>query len=132
LEVVDLAVEDDDDRAVFVEQRLLPRSDVNDRQALMSETDARLKVHAALVGPAMPLRVIHALQHRARDIVPAAGVEDAGDFRTWAVVPQFPDALPSILLRDLVTQRHAVIRHERRVACPKVTRRQATRAGHDT
>ena len=67
LEVVDLAVEDDDDRAVFVEQRLLAGGDVDDRQAPVAEAEARLDVQAAFVRAAVELRVVHALQHDAVD-----------------------------------------------------------------
>ena len=56
LEVVDLAVEDDDDGAVLVEQRLLAGRDVDDRQAAVAEADARLEVQAALVRAAVQLR----------------------------------------------------------------------------
>jgi hypothetical protein len=57
LEVVDLAVEHDDDRAVFVEQRLLAGRDVDDGQAAVAEPDAGLDVQAALVRAAMVLRL---------------------------------------------------------------------------
>ena len=60
LEVVDLAVEDDADAAVLVEQRLLAGGDVDDRQPAMAEADARLDVDAALVGAAVVLRFVHA------------------------------------------------------------------------
>ena len=67
LEVVDLAVEDDDHRAVFVEQRLLAGGDVDDRQAPVAEADAGLDVQAAFVRAAVVLRLVHALQHGAID-----------------------------------------------------------------
>ena len=79
LEVVDLAVEDDADAAVLVEQRLLAGGHVDDRQPPMAEADTRLDVHAALVGAAVVLRFVHAHQGRAIDVALAAGVEDAGD-----------------------------------------------------
>jgi hypothetical protein len=56
LVVVDLAVEDDDHRAVFVEQRLLAGGDVDDRQPPVAEADAGLDVQAALVRAAVVLR----------------------------------------------------------------------------
>ena len=79
LVVVDLAVEDDDHRAVFVEQRLLAGGDVDDRQPPVAEAHAGLEVQAAFVRAAVGLRVVHALQHRAVHLARAAGVEDAGD-----------------------------------------------------
>ena len=79
LVVVDLAVEDDDDRAVLVVERLLAGREVDDRQAAMTEPDARLEVHALAVRPAVRLRVVHALQQRAVEVAAAAGVEQSGD-----------------------------------------------------
>ena len=67
LVVVDLAVEDDDDRAVFVEQRLLAGGEVDDGQPAVAEAHAGLEVQAAFVRPAVRLRLVHALQHGAVD-----------------------------------------------------------------
>ena len=60
LEVVDLAVEDDDDGAVLVVQRLLAGREVDDRQAAVAEADARREVQAALVRAAVVLALVHA------------------------------------------------------------------------
>jgi hypothetical protein len=78
LEVVDLAVEDDDDRAVLVEQRLLSGGEVDDRQAAVTESDARFEMQPALVRTPMELGLVHAMQEVARDVAIAEGVEDAG------------------------------------------------------
>ena len=56
LVVVDLAVVDDDDAAVLVEQRLLPRRQIDDRQPAVAETDAGLDVQPDFVRSAMELR----------------------------------------------------------------------------
>ena len=79
LKVVDLAVEDDADAAVLVEERLLTGGDVDDRQTAMPEAEAGLDVDAALVGTAVVLGFVHPLQRGAIDVALAAGVEDAGD-----------------------------------------------------
>ena len=79
LVVIDLAVEYHNDRAVFVEQWLLTCRDVNDRQAAMPQADSRLDVQATLVRPAVPLRVVHALQNGTVDLAAAAGVKDSSD-----------------------------------------------------
>ena len=77
--VVDLPVEDDDHRTVFVEERLLAGGHVDDRQPPVAESDTRLDVHVAFIGPAVMLRLVHAEQHRTVDVSFAAGVEDASD-----------------------------------------------------
>ena len=77
LVVVDLAVEDDRDAAVLVEQRLLAGGDVDDRKPAVAEPDARLEVQPAAVRAAMVLRLVHAVEQVARDLAAAARVEDA-------------------------------------------------------
>ena len=79
LEVVDLAVEDDDHRPVFVEQGLLPGGHVDDRQAPMPEPHAGFEVQAAFVRPPVGLRLVHAVQDRMRHGARRTRVEDAGD-----------------------------------------------------
>jgi hypothetical protein len=65
LVVVDLSIEDHDNRAVLVEQRLLPRGQVDDRKAPVPKTDTWLDVNASLVRSAVVLRLIHPMQDRA-------------------------------------------------------------------
>src|SRR4029079_6661839 len=48
--VIHLAVVDDDDRAILVPERLLPRREVDDRQPALTEAHARLEMHVAFVG----------------------------------------------------------------------------------
>jgi hypothetical protein len=57
--VVDLAVEHDPDRTIFVVDRLLSRREVDDAQAPHAETDARLHMDPLVVRPAMPDDVAH-------------------------------------------------------------------------
>ena len=65
LEVVDFAVEHDDHAAVLVEQRLLAGGQVDDRQPPMSKPHARLQMQATLVGAAVELGFVHAMQQLA-------------------------------------------------------------------
>ena len=77
--VVDLTIEHHHHGTVFVEQRLLSRGHIDDGQATVSQAHARLEVQAAFVGTAVKLRLVHAVQHRMRDLAVAAGVENACD-----------------------------------------------------
>ena len=79
LVVVDLAIENDAHRTIFVVQRLLAGGEIDDRKAAMSEADTRLHVRPSFVRPAVELRLVHALQNRAVNFAPAAGVKDSGD-----------------------------------------------------
>ena len=56
--VVDLAVEDGDDRAVLVEDRLVAAGEIDDAQTARAERDAVVREVALAVGPAMddPIR----------------------------------------------------------------------------
>ena len=62
--VVDLAVEDDRDRAVLVEDRLVAGREVDHAQALDPEPDAGIDVQSARVRAAVLERGAHALQSR--------------------------------------------------------------------
>jgi hypothetical protein len=79
LVVVDLAVEDDGDRPVRVEQRLLAGGDVDDRQPTVAHAEPRLDVQAAFIGSTVVLRIVHPLQHGPLGSALGAGVEEAGD-----------------------------------------------------
>ena len=79
LKVVDLAIENDDHRAVFVEQRLLPGRDIDDRKPPMAQSQARLEMHIALVRPTMRQRLCHSTHHPFVDGAFAAGVKEASD-----------------------------------------------------
>src|SRR5262249_5900382 len=62
LEVVNLAVEDHPDRAVFVDDRLTARGQINDREPPHSQRDVLFEIEAFVVGPAVNDR----RRHRAR------------------------------------------------------------------
>src|SRR5262249_39797325 len=59
--VVDLAVEDDDSRAVLVGNWLVPAAEVDDRQPAAPEPDLRFEVDPLVVGATM----CHHARHRA-------------------------------------------------------------------
>src|SRR5579862_986501 len=63
--VVDFAVEDDHDGAVFVADRLMAGGEVDDAQAAHAQTHAALGEDAVVVGAAMGHDVAHALQYGA-------------------------------------------------------------------
>src|SRR3954454_9904708 len=67
LEVEDLAVVGDDDRMVFVVDRLLPAFRVDDRETSMAEPDARLEMKAVAVRAAMADDAVHRAQYAFRD-----------------------------------------------------------------
>ncbi len=79
LEVVDLAVEDDDDGAVLVVERLLAGREIDDRESPMAEADSRFDVQPAPVRAAMVLGLVHAIEKRAVDLALAGEIEDADD-----------------------------------------------------
>src|SRR5213592_3658895 len=57
--VVDLAVEDDDLRPVFVEDRLSPARQIDDAEPSHPEADGALHIDALVVRPAMANRGAH-------------------------------------------------------------------------
>ena len=65
--VVDLAVEDDPHRVVFVRQRLLPGRNVDDAEPAMGEPDALAEVEAVRVRAAMRDAVAHRSDQAAID-----------------------------------------------------------------
>ena len=58
--VVDLAVEDDPDRPVFVRRRLLAGAQIDDAEAAVGKGGVCVEVQARLVGPAVDENVAHA------------------------------------------------------------------------
>src|SRR5262249_53344588 len=78
-EVVDLAVEDDPDRPVFVGERLIARREVDDAQAPMTQADALAEVVAVRVGPAMRDGRRHRRQPIAIDRLRVIELQLAGD-----------------------------------------------------
>ena len=87
LVVVDLAVEDDDRRCRPRCTAAAGRSQVDDRQAPMAEPDAGLDVQAALVGTAVVLRLVHALQQRRGRSRACRGCRRCRRCRTWFTLP---------------------------------------------
>jgi hypothetical protein len=72
LVVVDLAVLDDQHRAVLVAHRLVAVGEIDDRQAPVAEGDRAVGLRPALVGPAVLERVEHRVQ---RPVVDRPAVE---------------------------------------------------------
>src|SRR5215468_7801386 len=64
--VVDLPVEDDPDRAVFVRDRLASSGQINDREAAHAHRDARLDVMTFTVRPAVLDHATHPRDQIAR------------------------------------------------------------------
>ena len=64
LEVVDLSVEDDDDVAVLVEDRLVARGEIYDPEALYPKTDATVNMYSARVRSPVLDVPAHALEQR--------------------------------------------------------------------
>jgi hypothetical protein len=79
LEVVNLAVEHHNDRAIFVVERLLARSQVDDRKPPVAEADARLDVERASIRAAVVLRLVHAREESAWDLPSSPQVHDSRD-----------------------------------------------------
>ena len=93
--VVDLAVEDQGDAAVFIEQRLMAVVDADDRQAAHAQGDSTVTVGAAVVGAAMDEGVVH----RVEDVGDAslAKGEDACDAaHGWMLTGRLRPPRPSV------------------------------------
>ena len=80
LEVVDLAVGDDLDRAVLVGERLLAAGEVDDREPAHGQADARQQNAAFFVGSPMVQRPDHALHF----------VSATGRVRSRSTIPTMP------------------------------------------
>ena len=57
--VVNLPVEHDADRVVFVENRLTAAGEVDDRESPMAERHLVIEVNSGIIRPPMRLRLIH-------------------------------------------------------------------------
>src|SRR5688572_32002859 len=77
LVVVDLAVVDDDDRAVLVVEGLLTGREIDDREPAVTERDTRLEMQAVAIGPAMGDRVVHLQRQAAVRLTLESGVDNA-------------------------------------------------------
>ena len=63
--IVDFAVEDELDRAVFVTKRLIAAGDVDDLEPPHRQTDSPVDEVARAIGTAMRQRIVHASQQLA-------------------------------------------------------------------
>ena len=77
LVVVDLPVEDDNNRAILVEKRLLSCGYVDDRQPAVPQRDAGFEVQPLPIGSAVGLGVVHLLKDPAVEFAPTAGIEES-------------------------------------------------------
>ena len=68
LEVVDLAVHDDGDGSILVEDRLVPAGDVDDRQTLYAESNLAVAPDPAGIGSAVLDRGTHPRDQRRVDV----------------------------------------------------------------
>src|SRR6478672_5908371 len=73
--VEQLAVADDDDVAVLVEDRLLAVCDADNAEAAIAKADTRCDQRADIVWPAMHKRRCHALHLRTVRLPPAAKID---------------------------------------------------------
>jgi hypothetical protein len=64
LKVVDLTIEDDSDRAIFIKQRLLSAFQINNRETSVTKTHAWLEMRTSLIRPAMKKYAVHSLYYR--------------------------------------------------------------------
>src|SRR6185312_6944533 len=79
LEIVDFAVENDCDRMVLVEHRLLAMGDVDNGEPAVTKADAAIDVESRSVRPAMGKGIGHPHQQRAVDRAGGAEIENAGN-----------------------------------------------------
>ena len=77
--VIDLAIEDDLDRAVLVADRLVASLEINDREAAMDQADAGLRPESLRIRAAMGDGVPQALQQPDIDRTTDIGVDNASD-----------------------------------------------------
>ena len=75
--VEQLAVEDDCDRAILVEDRLAPVAKADDGEAPIGEAEARADQKAVVVRPAVPQRLRHGLQNGGIGLAPAGKVDNS-------------------------------------------------------
>jgi hypothetical protein len=78
LKIIDLAVEDDANRAVLVELRLVAGHEIDNRQSPVPQPDPRGKVETVAVRSAMGDDLGHATEQAAIDIARSAEIEDPG------------------------------------------------------
>jgi hypothetical protein len=87
LEIVDFAVEDDGNRTILVEHRLVAVRYVDDGKAPVSKPDAAFEVIARSIGSAMGDGIGHARKQRAIDRAWAGEIENACNSTHRDVLP---------------------------------------------
>ena len=90
-EIVDLAVEDDADRMVFVEERLVTARKINDGQPAMPQPDPRRKIKPVAVGATMRENIGHATEQAPVGVATSAGVENPSYAAHAQPQPDVPD-----------------------------------------
>jgi hypothetical protein len=88
LKVIDFSVKDNYYASVLVLEWLLPGREINDRQSAMTQSDARLKVHAAFVGTTVKLRLVHFCQETSIDILAPLTIYYSDDSAHVVLNPQ--------------------------------------------
>ena len=91
LEVINLAVVDDNEAAIFGIHRLMSAFDVNNGQTPMSETETRFGMDALSVGTTMTERIFHSVEQSPVGLSSADRIEyadqPAHDFPFSPAVP---------------------------------------------
>jgi hypothetical protein len=59
VKIVNFAIKNDAEIAIFTEHGLLPGGQIDNRQTAMGQRNTRLQMLATLIGAAMKLRLIH-------------------------------------------------------------------------
>ena len=77
--VINFAIKDDPNAAVFIAERLVTALDVNNAEAAHSEPDVLLDKEAAVVGSAVHDSLVHRRQGIAIDALLPIAIEDATD-----------------------------------------------------
>ncbi len=75
--VEQLAVEDDRDRAILVEDRLAAVAEADDGQAAIGKAEALADQEAVVIGSAVPKRLCHGLQDGGIGLAPAGEVDNS-------------------------------------------------------
>jgi hypothetical protein len=58
--IIDLAIENNRDRPILIENRLMPARNVNDRKTTMTKTGATVKIEPFVIRPPMNKHIGHA------------------------------------------------------------------------
>ena len=77
-EIEQLAITDDDDTFVLVEDRLMPVAQADNAEAPIGDPDARGDEEAVIIRPTMMKRIRHTLEHRLIGTLPSFQVQHSG------------------------------------------------------